>query len=244
MRRFALWMIVLATCGQPVSVAAQCADPPAVAVFVLGGLIPGFEDLQVQTLAVRTVSAPTYPSEADIAAGIMTAFAGEVNPSLGVAATAGDLAAWTGLQSSSQALADRRDGAVLFAGSVVWAGEGHIYVPAASTHDWATAGQTAPAPASLDVFPNAEWEGLGGMASADLAALAAALLRTTDVAASFAACGDYTMTSWVYTPAVGAVDAGAARLIVTLAGHVGPPWNGQAVAAEATSWGGVRALYR
>ncbi len=240
-----VWLFLLiALALQPAPALAQCSTGDFMAVFVLGGLDPGFENPQAEILSVTPVGEATYPPESTVYQNVMTAFNGEVNPAIQSAGPYGDLTTWVGLQHSSQALTDRRDGAVLFAGSVVWMGQGHIYAPAASTHAWQTGGILAPAPGSVTVIDNPDWPDSGGATNAELADMAVAYLRTTDVLVSFGTCGSYAVTSWVYTPTLGVLNPAVAKLIVVVEGRIGAPWNGQVVPTVAESWGSVKSLYR
>ena len=224
---------------------AQCSEQDHVAVFILDGLEQGFVSLQVELLAVTTVGPVTYPPEQDVYRGIMAVLGDQANPSLAPAELAGNMWSWIGLQSSSQSLVDRRDGAVLFAGSVIWAGQGQMLCPTGSTHEWGfLGGEPAPAPATVAVLDNDYWDGPGVPPVEELTARAVEHLRATDVLHGFGACGPYVVTGWIYTPAVGVVDPGAARLVVAVEGNLGPPWNGESVPVTARSWGALQSSYR
>lgn len=229
----------------PAPASAQCSEQDHVAVFILDGLDPGFVSLQTELLAVTPVGPVTYPPEEDVYRNIMAVLGDQANPSLAPAQLVGNMWSWIGLQSSSQSLVDRRDGAVLFAGSVIWAGQGQMLCPTGSTHEWEIpGGEPAPAPATTAVLDNDSWIGPGVPTVDELTALAVEHLRTTDVLHSFGACGPYVVTGWIYTPAVGVVDPGAARLVIAVEGKVGPPWNGESVPVAARSWGALQSSFR
>lgn len=202
------------------------------------------EGPQPSAESVTPVGEATCPPESTVYQNVMTAFNGEVNPAMQSAGPYGDLTTWVGLQNSSRALTDRRDGAVLFAGSVVWMGQGQLDVPAASTHAWQTGPIQAPAPGSVTVIDNPDWPDDGIAGDAESAAMAVACLRTTDVLVSFGACGPHTVTSWIYAPTLGVLDPGVAKLIVIVEGRVGSPWNGQVIPTVAAGWGSLKSLYR
>ena len=224
---------------------AQCSDEDYVAVFVLSGIIPDFISLQTEILSVSQRGPSTFPPESEIYQSIMQVFSGEVNPAISPGELIGNMWSWFGMQSSSQSLVDYRDGSVLFAGTVVWMGQGQIVFPSGSSHSWEVIGELAPEPITVATLENGAWgEGINEPTSKQLTSMAVEYLRTTDVFHSFGECGDFVATGWVYTPAVGAMDPIAARLVLTVEGKIGAPWNGQSVPVTTESWDSVKAVYR
>jgi hypothetical protein len=239
-RGLLLVAVILALGGFGSRAAAQCSDQDHVAIVVFADLWPDFAP-EATTLAVTPVGPAVYPGEDQVRMILLHYFQTlqDVRPD----GVAGNLWSWWGHQGSAQALVDRRDGAVLFAGTVVWMGTGELLCPLVSTHPWAVVpAEPAPEPVSIATFGNGFWETYTTVD--ELTATALAYLRTTDVIHSFADCGDYQAVGWVYTPIVGATHPHAARLIVAIDGKVGPPWNGQEVAAEQVTWHDLKARYR
>jgi hypothetical protein len=242
-RGLLLTAAILAVGGFGARAAAQCSDQDHVAIVVFADLWPDFTP-EVTTLAVTPVGPAVYPDEDQVRMILLDYF--ETLQDVVPGDAAGNLWSWWGLLDfSAQALVDRRDGAVLFAGTVVWMGTGYLLYPLVSTHDWAVVpAEPAPEPASTATYDNSFWEDPFYPAVGELTAAALAHLRTTDVIHSFAGCGDYQVVGWVYTPSVGLTDPSVAKLIVAIDGKVGPPWNGQEVAVEQTTWSGLKARYR
>lgn len=224
---------------------SQCSDQDYVAVFVLSGLQPDFISLQTEMLSVTPVGPSTFPPESDIFNNIMYSFQGDdVFPNISPGELVGNIWSWYG-SGHTQALVDQRDGFVLFSGTVVWMGQGSIHFPISSSHDWAFLPMNpAPAPVSVGVINNPIWGMAGLPTTQDLTTLAVEYLRTTDVFHSFGDCGDYVVTGWIYTPAIGGLDPGSAKLIITVEGKVGAPWNGELVPTAMTSWDSLKANYR
>ena len=95
----------------------------------------------------------------------------------------------------------------------------------------------------MAAIPNEEWDACYTPVE-EITAHALELLRTTDVVRSFGECGEYTATSVLYTPTIGALDPSVAKLVVVLEGLVGAPWNNPALPVQPVSWGNLKSLYR
>lgn len=222
---------------------ADCSDGEVSAVFRISGLLPG-EAMSVDVLAVTPLGMVTYPDDNAIIAGLL-ALLPDVAPAWQPLADAGPVTLFASPPADfgGAALVDRRDGAILFAGTVVWSGQGHVVTPAVSTHTW-TGGLPEPAasPASLGIMVM-EWDDYHGTPAA-ITDAALEILRRTDVLHSFAACGEYSVAAFIYTPAVGDLVATVAELVVVVQGRCGPPWNGDPVANEPHSWSTIKDLFR
>jgi hypothetical protein len=226
----------------PALALADCSDGEMTAVFLVSGLYPDLVP-QVELLSVAPVGTQTDPDEAEMIAAIEAVQPGY---SYQHVASVADFHLFYAdpVDFGACAIVDGRDGAVLFAGTVVWSGAGAVTLPDASSHDWSpSGGDPAPAPASLGILPNPEW-GDGFGLPADITDATLAVLRETDVLASFAACDPYGVASYIYTPVVGLTDPSVALNVIIVSGRCGPPWNGDPVAAERTSWQRVKALFR
>ena len=126
------------------------------AVFVFDGIWSA-PTLQLSTLSVTSVGAVVYPTEAQVANTLRQFFPSVQD--VGPGPVAGHMWSWWGMVGSAQALVDRRDGAVLFGGTVVWAGSGHLMAPLVSTHGWAvSATEPAAEPAQVMIIENSYWE--------------------------------------------------------------------------------------
>lgn len=233
--------IVLAIFVGAPPVYATCSEQDHVAIFVFDDLWPAF-DPQVSVLAVTPVGPAIYPDAEQIGYNL-SQFFGD-GPGVSPGEVAGSMWSWWGVQQSAQAMVDRRDGAILFAGTMAWMGNGQLLRPTISTHEWQVVpGDPASEPVSAVTIANEYWDGFEPTSS-QLTAAAISYLRTTDVIHSFAECGDYRAVGWIYTPSVGGTDASVAKLIIAVEGRVGAPWNGQDVAVEQTSWGSLKVRYR
>ena len=244
---FIIVIVALPVLLHPSSSLAQCSDQDYIAVFVLSGLEPGYLPMQTELLSVSQVGPSTFPPNSEISHSILQALGGNPNPVLVPIEIIGNMWNWIGVQSSSQALVDQRDGSVLFAGTVAWAGAGEMKYPATSSHSWEfLLGNSAPEPISVATLGNSNWDGME-LTSEQLTSMAVEYLRATDVFRSFGECGEcgeYVVTGLVYTPGVGALQSLAARLIIAVEGTIGAPWNGPSVPVVGTSWGQLKVLYR
>nr|MEE4267942.1 hypothetical protein [Candidatus Krumholzibacteria bacterium] len=228
----------------PTSVLAECSEADHVAVFLIRGIDAGSSQA-LERVSVAPVGDVTYPSDADIYTAIMSIFQEAVNPAISAGPVLGNLCLWQGVSGSDhQTIVDLRDGQVLFAGTVIWMGSGAVFRPEDSSHSWSMAGgEAAPGPAQTGLFANGYWDGMTPTA-AEVFAQGLELIRGTDVMHSFGGCGEYTATGVIYTPTVGALDPGAAQLVIVVEGQVGAPWNDQSLAVESFSWGGLKAVFR
>jgi hypothetical protein len=222
--------------------AADCSDGEVSAVLRISGLLPG-EALSVDVLAVTPLGLVTYPDDNAIIADLLTLMP-DVAPIWQPQGDAGPISLFVSppMDFGGAALVDRRDGAILFAGTVVWSGQGQVVTPVASTHTW-TGGlpEPASAPASLDVLI-LDWDDSFGTPAA-ITDAALEILRRTDVVHSFAGCGEYSVVAFLSPPTVGTVDPAVAELVVVVQGRCGPPWNGDPVASERLSWSSIKDLF-
>lgn len=223
-------------------VIADCSDGEMTAVFIVSGIYPG-TDLQLDLLTVFPVGETTYPTDEQMISSILSIQPGYnyqqtelVGPFYQYFQHPGDFGA--------VAIVDSRNGAVDFAGTVVWMGEGSVNAPSVSTFDWSFPSvNPASEPQSVEVMDNPYWnESLSTPEEVTDSTLA--YLRQTDVLLSFNACGPYSVVSYIYTPAVGATDPLVAQCVVLVSGHCGPPWSGEPVSTESVSWGQVKSLFR
>lgn len=241
LRHLSFVAVVMAMLGSAPQAVAVCSETEHVAIFVFDNLAPSFTP-QVTTLAVTPVGEAVFPDMDQISGILMQYF--QSGQGVGPGELAGNMWSWWGVQQSAQAIVDRRDGAVLFAGTMVWMGNGQLLHPLVSSHEWeVVASEQAPAPTITITIANGYWS-TAQPTEAELTASAVSYLRSTDVIHSFADCGEYRAVAWVYTPSVGGTDVSVAKLIVAIDGTVGAPWNGQSVADEKASWGGFKVQYR
>jgi len=223
------------------AVHADCSDGEITATFLVSGIYEG-ASIQIDVVDVVPLGPVTNPNEAEMIAavdavqpGYTYAFVGSAGPFRLFWAPPGDFGAC--------ALVDDRDGRVVFAGTVIWAGTGAVTLPAADSHPWSSPTVVpAPAPVAIAHVPSPYWyDGYGTPEEFTDAALAA--MRDTDVLASFGTCDDYTATSFIYTPQVGMLYPDVAVCVVMVSGRCGPPWNGQPVAIDSSTFTQVRALF-
>lgn len=222
--------------------AADCSDGEVSAVFRISGLMPG-DAMSVDVLAVTPVGPATYPDDGAIISDLL-ALMPDVAPIWQSQGDAGPISLFVSPPADfgGAALVDRRDGAILFAGTVIWSGLGQVVTPIASTHPW-TGGLNSPAapPASGEILI-LEWDDAFGT-PVDITVAGLEILLRTDVVHSFAACGEYSAVAFIYTPTVGFLDPTVAELVVVVQGHCGPPWNGDPVASERLSWSSIKSLF-
>lgn len=238
--KYAILLLVLLIAVSTSLASAACSDSEYITVFTFQNIWPSFSP-EIDIMAVSEVGPATYPQEIDVRAILYSLWGEGINPVTTPRDPVGNIWPWS--SPDGMTLVDLRDGAILFAGSEQWMGFGSILHPLLSTHDWTLVGGViAAAPSSTDVVVH-NWGG-GLPSTSELSESAVAMLRTTDVIHSYAACGEYTVTGYVYTPTIGGVDPSVAQLIVIVDGRVGAPWNGQPVAAESSSWGELKAQYR
>lgn len=223
---------------------AQCPSNEMTAVFIVSGIYPG-TNLQLETLAVSPLGEVTTPSDSEIIASIMQVQPMQFYSRLEQVGSLFQYYA-SAADAGGVALVDSRDGAIPFAGTVIWMGRGDVTVPAESSHSWSLIpGTFGPAPAGIGLMSNHDWPSGEQYGTPDqITASALTLLRQTDVLQSFGACGPYSVVSYIYTPAVGATIPEYARCVVIVSGTCGPPWNGGLVVEEGLSWGAVKGLYR
>ena len=222
-------------------VLADCSEDEMTAVFIVSGIYPG-TNLEIHLLTVEPVGEAIYPSEAEMIASVQAIQPGSYT---GIASAGpfhlffeepGDF--------GGTAIVDGRDGAIAFAGTVIWLGCGVINVPDGSTHGWTfPGGDAALGPGDVEILPNEYWGDIFGSPDS-VTTMTLDYLRQSDVLKSFGACDTYDVVSYIYTPAVGATDPTLAGCVIIVSGHCGPPWNGDEVPIRPTSWNKVKARYK
>jgi len=223
-------------------VGAECSDSELSAVFVVDGIYPG-TDMELRLLSVTPVGEITNPSEEELIGAVQVYWEGQY---LQLLSTLGNhtLIIEEPGDFGYSAIVDNRTGQVLFGGEVTWMGLGGLDVPPASTHAWQyTAGDPAPAPASLAVLPNPYWADIYG-SPLGVAGIVIEFLRDSDVLHGFGDCGPYDVTAYIWTPSVGVTDPNEAECILIVTGRCGEPWNGGPVDNTSAPWSAVKALYR
>jgi len=116
---------------------------------------------------------------------------------------------------------DRQTFDPVFAGTIVWMGGGGRYWPSAqSPVDPLRFGGSPVAPefSGVVVAPNSHWT------SSPAAQEAWELARSSDLLASYEACGDFSVVVWVYTPSVGLTDPEVAKVLVMVTGQTTGRW--------------------
>jgi len=238
------FMLALAAsiCFGITSAIADCSDDEMTAVFVVDGVYPGLE-LSISTLAMSPVTDITNPSAEEMLNSVMEVFQG------GAFSPQDCLNHfcffyWSPVDFGGAAFVDDRTGDVLFAGSIIWSGQGHVLVPETSSNEWSFPDETlAPEPQQVDIYPNHDfWP--DEVTEEEITDQVLTHLRQTDVLKSFANCGPYSVMSYLYLPTVGVVDPLVAKSVIFVSGHCGAPWNGEPVAVEPTSLTKVKQLFR
>ena len=139
------------------------------------------------------------------------------------------------------AIVDSRTGEVVFAGSVVWAGTGSLRIPLTATHEISTSsGLPAAPPTRIDTIPALEWY-WEWPEPQQVTEDAVEFLRQTDLLRGFAACGDYSVVGFTYTPTIGLIDPEIASQVIIVNGRSTPPW---ATTVHPTTWSQVKAVFR
>jgi|GEM_PF-3249225 len=186
---------------------ASCEDEPSSAVLVVSGLDDGALTIDGQTV-VRETGA--FDSVEDAVASL--SFAGPM-VQLSQRQVVGPLAFWEALPHDFGAVAwlDTRVADVVFAGSVVWAGQGGPNALPAETA--VLVGGDPATPPAYTVVANRYWT------NAAMAPDLARLGIRSEVVARYTACGEPTIVVYVYTPSVGITSPAAARGLVIVSGH-------------------------
>jgi len=229
----------------PGGAVAGCPSAEAVATILFSGDLASGQ-ITPYRVAIAPVGEETYPSDAEIRDALALVYPS--SPQYWeTAGAAPPFHLWTypPLDFGAEALVDDRDGHVAFAGTVVWAGHGHVILPAVSTHAIEELAAPPADPPTVDVLANAEWDASAPpeWSSANLTGLAVEWLRSTDLGHALADCAPpWHAVGRVYTPAIGLVDPDAAELVILLRGRPGPPWG--PVAAQGASWGRIKAGWR
>lgn len=229
----------------PAPARGQCATE-VTAVLLVSDIYPG-TDPQVTRLHLSRVPARTNPTDEELLAAVRAVYVGDQYANLYYHQHLADLGDY-GLYYASPGdfgavtIIDRGTAQIVFAGTVVWMGDGSVVVPATATHaSPPVPGPPASPPASLEVFASAEW-GSGWGTPEALAQSALACAAQTDFLRGMANCGPYSVVAYTYTPTVGATDPYAAMEVLIIRGTVDDTW--MPVASEGRSWGGVKTLYR
>lgn len=238
--RFALFLSILISAALLGPALADCSETDMSAVILISGIHP--LDMSMDVLSVTPLGEVTYPDLATIN-GNLQAVMPTVPPLYYQAGTYGNVGLFRvdPADFGAAALVDLRDGQVLFGGTVVWAGQGQVVVPAASTHDWFLRPYPAVGPGFLYIIPS-PWP---DDEEIDLYVdQALDMVLATDVLHSFGECGEYSVVAYFYTPTVGMLDPDVVQMVLVVQGSCGPPWNGEPVANEACSWSEVKGLFR
>lgn len=240
----ALFVLALAAsiCLGATSILADCSDHEMTAVFVVDEVYPGLE-MSISTLEMSPVTDITNPSGDEMLNSVMEVFqGGTFSPQ--------DCQGhycffyWPPMDSGGAAFVDDRTGDVLFAGSIIWSGQGDVLVPETSSNEWSFPDETlAPEPQQVDVYPNHDYWS-EEETEEEITARVLTHLRQTDVLKSFAGCEPYSVMSYLYLPTVGVVDPMLAKSVIIVSGHCDSPWNGEPVAVEQTSLSAVKQLFR
>ena len=146
---------------------------------------------------------------------------------------------WSPNDFGGTALVDKAGASIVFAGQVVWSGGGSILYPgswsASNGIVYSDAVALAPAPAGFVSL--SDWnrpiiyDPASGSRALTLAETTTfsdasfAMLRKTDLLHGFAACGSYSVASYVYTPAVGLTSAKLARQLYVVRGRTTQHWQ-------------------
>jgi len=224
----------------PLGALADCSDTEMTAVMILDQVYPGFAQA-LETVSVYPVSEYTYPSEAELYAAVTGVVECPVYLMFGSQSQYRHYFCQPPDYGSSVIL-DLRTSQMPFLGTVAWSGQGEVLIPDESTHGWSVVeGDPASAPASIEVFDS---DLFGIMDQSAFIDQVLAELRQTDVLHSFAACGEYTVVVYPYTPTVNPLDPMAVKAVVMVNGTCGTPWNGAPVPADRAAWGSVKSLFR
>ena len=218
------------------------------AVFLVEDVYLGPSSLSL--VFIRETTPATYPGESAMVAGVAELFA----PGSGVSEEClmprppvGDhqLFYCPPGDFGGVGLVDVRDGAVAFAGGVVWMGDGDTVHPTAGSHPWQwKAGIPATEPQELLVVPNPDWDDIALGKQSYFLQVALAHIRQTDVLRSFGNSAPYRVTGYLHTPSVGLVEPELAVAVLVVNGYAGPPWSMEPVETEPLALDMFKTLFR
>lgn len=226
---------------------AQCGQE-VTAVMLVSGIYPGTAP-QAHLLSIHRRAAVTSPSDEQLMAAVTAAYVNSIYaheaPALHHArtGTAGHFALYTASPSDFGAATfiDQGSGEVVFAGAMLFMGEGTVVLPAAGTHACVIVPDPPAAlPGESVALPNSLWYDFSGTAD-ELLSRALAFAAQTDFLHAMAGCGAYSVVGYVYTPAVGPTSPYIALEVLVFSGSIDPNWV--PVATSGQSWGGVKTLY-
>lgn len=152
----ALAVTALAVSAHPAS--AGCPNVDATAVVLVPDIISDTPPLPSGTTIIPVVSI-TNPPLSEIQQSIEDFLEGQYPYGWNLQAVIGNYGLWgySPTDYGAVAIADTRDGTIVFAGHMVWAGTGDVAFPTADTHSIADSGTPAPPPIEISTFPNGAW---------------------------------------------------------------------------------------
>jgi hypothetical protein len=224
-------------------------EPELNAVFLVNGIYPGTA-LQIDLLHIHHTGEHTFPSDEQLLAGVEAAYAGNpLAPYLDhqIWSEAGHLRLYLSqpMDLGAVTLVDLRDGTVVFAAGVIWAGQGQTVLPDFSSHPWQwESGPPASLPQEQSLLANPFWDD-GSLGSQPyLAQVALDHIRQTDVMRSYGSCAPYGVTTFLHTPSLGILDPEVAVQVLIVTGHAAPPWGPEPIDTEPTPWDLVKSYFR
>ncbi len=239
-------LAVLLIAFSPADTRSQCTDQ-ITAVILVSGIYPG-TDLAIQRVALSPLGSLTFPSDDALLAAAEAVYANE--PYLCHVcdrriASAGNYHLYYNEPGDfgSTTVVDLRTGQVVFGGTIVHLGTGHVVVPASGTGPiQIVAGEPAVSPVSTTTLYSWYWDaGSPGISEEQALQLALALARETDLLHGMANCGDYSVTGYIYTPSTW-LDQTTAMEVLIVSGRADSSWI--PVKVEPESWGRLKALYQ
>jgi len=236
----ALWLAVA-----PEPARGQCSNEVTAVMLVSG--IYGDAVAQIELVHVSPLTMRTAPTDAELLSAVKAAYVGVPYSEHflhRLQSTLGNYSLYFAQPSDFGAVTiiDRRTAEVVFAGTIVWMGLGHVVVPSSPTHSNRLGpGPPADPPAGVTALPSLFWYVSWGTSMA-MAQAVLPLAVQTDLLRSMVDCGDYWVVGYTYTPTVGGTDPSVAMEVLIINGSVREDWI--PVAVEERSWGGVKTLYR
>ncbi len=207
----------------------DCSEIEVTAVVLASGIGPG-QDLEIDLLHLFPVWQITNPSDEELYEAVDSLYVDDPHYIIYDQTwtnTVGNFRLYWSMPMDfgTSTIIDWRNACAVFAGTVVWAGQGHVVLPDSSSHDFgALMPNPAPAPSSLEILPNGFWGDSAGT-PVEIADEVMGELRQTDLLHSFAECGEYSVVAFIYTPSVYITDPAVAQAVILINGYLPPPWG-------------------
>jgi len=229
-------------CFVPGLAMGQCSGEEYTAVFIVDDFFSSSQP-QLGLLSVYLVGEETNPTVPEMLESIVGAQPDFISwTDYELRGQEGDFSLFghDPFDEGASVIVDSRNGRVVFFGTVIWLGQGDIYLPLHSSHTWSfTPEPPASEPSNVGVLPNQSWADYNGDPSVITDSIVD-YLQNSDVLRSFSNCGPYDLVSYIYTPnGTTGLDPETASLIVFVSGKCGPPWSEMAASVDTSPDAGI-----